>query len=525
MPRLQTSFAFAADTDLTQLLEKVSVIGMIVEQEVLKDKFQYLDTFDWQLYKKGRVCMRRGVDLYTLSYFSGSAVTEGTGPETHAPLGREFVSTPLADDLVPLLGIRALIPCADIERKKRFFHLLNKDEKIILRFCLELNSSFSEGTAQTSGGCIRLYGLRGYEKNFHRLRQLLTEKGLQEGCGEDLLLRQVLAGRKRQPLDYNSKFNIALDDRESISEAARDIFLLLADDMALNIPGIIQDWDSEFLHDFRVALRRSRSLLSSLKKMMPMNECADMLAGLKAIGTASGPVRDLDVYLLEQEAYQALLPESLHQGLKEFFASLAAARDKEFVQLTQALQSPEYEKFMSQWLDFIHNRLCSLTGTGGQQPCRKAAAKLIRKRLEKILHAGEAISGECPDEELHKLRIQCKKLRYLLEFYRSLFPEKAMAACIAQLKKIQDNLGTFNDLSVQQEMLSNYHEHLTPGSKKNMHIAASLGGLITHLQNDQQKVRKKIGKTYSHFATAENRALFHDMLDAPVVRVKRGETK
>ncbi len=525
MSLLQVSFAFASDITPTFLLDTVRATGVVVEQEVLEDQFQYLDTFNWQLYSQGRVCKRRGTDQYTLSDFAGLDVQEGTGPDTLVPLAREFISTSLGREMEPLLGIRALIPCVDVEREKHFFHLLNKDEKIIMRLCLELNSCTYKGRVQETGGCIRLYGLRGYEKIYHRLRQMFIEKGLPESCGEDFLLQQALAVRKRRPLDYSSKFSVTLDDRENISEAARDIFLILAGNMAENLPGVMQDWDIEFLHEFRVALRRSRSLLSSLKKMMPADECGEMLEGLKAIGTATGPLRDLDVYLLEQGAFQALLPESLHRGLKEFFASLASAREQEFEKLIQTLQSPDYELFMSQWLDFVHNRLCTLTGGKGKQPCRYAAAKFIRKRLEKILLAGGAISEQSPDEELHSLRIQCKKLRYLLEFYRSLFPDKAMAACIQKLKKLQDNLGNFNDLSVQQEVLGHYREHLTPGSKKNMHIAAALGGLITHLQSDQQKVRKKFGKTYSHFATAEHRTLFQNMLDAPVSCEKKGETK
>ncbi|MBU0943874.1 MAG: CHAD domain-containing protein [Proteobacteria bacterium] len=525
MTLLQVAYAFASDTDGSNLLEHVKTIGELVEQEVLEDPFQYLDTFDWQLYTKGRVCMRRGVNQYTLSDFAGLDVREGIGPENAVPLAREFVSSPFAEELLSLVGIRALIPCVDVERKKHFFHLLNKDQKITLRLCLELHNCFCEGAVQETGGCIRLYGLRGYEKVYQRLRQIFIEKGLQERCGEDYLLQQALLGRKRRPLDYNSKFNVTLNDRDTIAEAARDIFLLLADDMSRNLPGIIQDWDSEFLHDFRVALRRSRSLLSSLKKMVSGDECSEMLDGLKAIGTATGPVRDLDVYLLEEEAYQALLPESLYQGLKAFFASLAARRDQEFEQLLRTLQSPEFNTFMSQWLDFLQNRFCSLTGGKGRQGCHSAAVKFIRKRFEKIIQLGEAIGAQSPDAELHNLRIECKKLRYLLEFYRSLFPEKAVDACIGQLKKLQDNLGTFNDLSVQQEMLATYRADLAPGSKKNMHIAAALGGLITHLQSDQQNVRKKFAKIYSNFATAEHKTLFQDMLDAPVVREKKGETK
>ncbi len=525
MTQLKTSFAFRSAADPALFLEKIGEIGVVSRQEVQKECFQYLDTFDWHLYRKGWVCMRCGLDQYTFSNFLGSEVRAGTGPGNPVPLGREFLSTPLSKGLKSLFGIRSLLPCVDVERTKRFFLLLNKDKKTILRLCIEQNHCSWDGVSLDTGGCLRIYGLRGYGKSFHRLRKILTEKGLQEGCGEDLFLQQALAVRERLPLDYSSKLTVTLDGRESIAEAAQDIFLLLEEDMARNVPGILQDWDSEFLHDYRVALRRSRSLLSTLKKMIPETEYLTMQEGLKKISAITGPVRDLDVYLLEQESYRAMLPRSLQQGLKEFFAALEASREQEFKRLQQGLQSPEYAEFMDQWLGFVRKQFCGLTGTRGKQPCAAAAAKFIRKRLEKILQAGERIDEQSPDEELHRLRIQCKKLRYLLEFYRSLFSKESMATCIRQLKKLQDNLGSFNDLSVQQEMLSRYHEQQTPRSKKNLHIAAALGGLITHLQNDQQKVRKNCRKSYANFATDKHRALFYDMLAAPTIQEKKREAK
>ena len=56
-----------------------------------------------------------------------------------------------------------------------------------------------------------------------------------------------------------------------------------------------------------------------------------------------------------------------------------------------------------------------------------------------------------------------------------------MALIIKQLKKLQDNLGDFNDLYVQQESLKNFLKN-----DKNMDITTSaLGGLIAVLYQKQ----------------------------------------
>ncbi len=57
------------------------------------------------------------------------------------------------------------------------------------------------------------------------------------------------------------------------------------------------------------------------------------------------------------------------------------------------------------------------------------------------------------DEVVHQLRINCKKLRYLMEFFAPLFPENEIKTLIKALKLLQDNLGNFNDYSVQQIFL------------------------------------------------------------------------
>jgi CHAD domain-containing protein len=55
--------------------------------------------------------------------------------------------------------------------------------------------------------------------------------------------------------------------------------------------------------------------------------------------------------------------------------------------------------------------------------------------------------------ELHALRIQAKRLRYVAEFVRSLFPSRPTKKYLTALKAIQDVLGHLNDAAVARNLL------------------------------------------------------------------------
>ena len=46
------------------------------------------------------------------------------------------------------------------------------------------------------------------------------------------------------------------------------------------------------------------------------------------------------------------------------------------------------------------------------------ACALIWKRYRKVCKLARSITPDTPDEIVHDLRIDCKKLRYLMEFFR-----------------------------------------------------------------------------------------------------------
>ena len=81
-----------------------------------------------------------------------------------------------------------------------------------------------------------------------------------------------------------------------------------------NFPGTLDDVDSEFLHDLRVAVRRTRSLQRQFKAVYPerLQHFRDEFKRIQAI---TGDLRDLDVYLLDFPALKASLPEQMQADL------------------------------------------------------------------------------------------------------------------------------------------------------------------------------------------------------------------
>ena len=129
----------------------------------------------------------------------------------------------------------------------------------------------------------------------------------------------------------------------------------------------------------------------------------------------------------------------------------------------------------------------------------------------RVLKRGTKIKPHTPAEALHQLRIECKKLRYLLEFFRSLCERKRVVPFIKELRKLQDNLGDFNDLQVQQEALKKWAVEMAEQNAAAPALTA-MDRLAGHLEQLQALERKRFGKQFADFAVGRNQALFRQLI-------------
>ncbi|WP_120513170.1 CHAD domain-containing protein [Photobacterium salinisoli] len=242
--------------------------------------------------------------------------------------------------------------------------------------------------------------------------------------------------------------------------------------------GLIRDDDTEFLHQYRVSLRRCRALLSLLSAIFLPQQKQMIQNALKTLMQKTNELRDLDVYLGNMEPYFDALDHEYHQGLILFFNDLQDRRIVLQKHIKEWLKSADYQQQCAQIVGLL-DELDVKPTDAGKKPCLPFAKKCIWKHFNKTQNVCQSIGYANPDEHIHELRISCKKLRYLLEYFAPVFPRKVMKEHIKQLKALQDSLGYFNDSAVQIDFLNQYLEQQKPGSKRH--------NAISHLLTFSQK--------------------------------------
>ena len=98
-----------------------------------------------------------------------------------------------------------------------------------------------------------------------------------------------------------------------------------------------------------------------------------------------------------------------------------------------------------------------------------------------------------------------------MEFFSSLFARKKINSLIEQLKKLQDNLGDFNDLCVQVGYLQKISEELPATRQQAKKTLVAIGSLIGTLDRERQRVKDAFAKTFTDFASPANQALFQEL--------------
>lgn len=255
----------------------------------------------------------------------------------------------------------------------------------------------------------------------------------------------------------------------------------------------------EALHDYRVALRQLRSLLGSIKGIYPAESLEAWRATLSAVASETGAMRDLDVHLLSRHKIEARLPEDLRKGCTPVFSALQRQRRQAHRRLGAFLRSTAYQSGM----EALEQGLSTAAetpqeGEVGSSPIRQQAAAQIHRRLRQLDRRTRKLIDDAPDEEIHRIRIIGKKLRYLLDFFSDLFPEKAVSQMERQLAGLQRKLGDFNDACVQQETLARYAQK--PPSSLSPHQLQALGGLRAALYGVYLRKRRAARKALSTFA-------------------------
>lgn len=456
----------------------------------------YLDTFDWRLHGVGLVLAEElGRDRRLTLLEPGRpplVVPVSSRPHTAA----ELPPGHLGEVVGRTIGIRALLEVGATRVERRDGRVEDPDGNLLARLRLERVAPV-DGAGAAAAPAMTTLGIDP--------PGALSPTGAVPLPGSDL--EAATAARDRQPGDYSSKLAIALDPEQSADGALRVILRHLLTTLEANVEGAAADLDSEFLHDLRVACRRTRSALGQLRGVLPEDTASPFAAGFKWLGEVTGPLRDLDVFLLELPGYRAMLPPEHAADLDPLEALILRDRSAALRKVVRALRSTRFRRLIDGWRRAL-DELEPAEGGEGSIPVAELAARRIAKAYRRIVKRGRDLPDDPPAAALHRVRIDAKKLRYLLEFFRGLYPEAEIAERISELKRLQDILGGINDMDVQRRRLETFAGRLHDDPAVGATTLMTLGRLAGVLEEREEGFRRAFHDAFCEFSGKPVRAAY-----------------
>jgi CHAD domain-containing protein len=507
------SFRLNRTVSLEALTERIVLTGFKLEVvSSSTERREFYDTFEWQAFGKRLVIVKKQKALFLIDLNTGQQIT--SVPFSNNSSSFFFDALPrstVREELSSCSNIRAFSRLCMLDTINCFYRILDDNKKTIATLTSESLSLAERENQEPFLILFSLSPLRGYEKEIaHVVQSLSTLEEVTTVLDFKEYFLLIMREAQRNVEGYSAKIMLTLNPDAPIHESARQLLQFTCSVMRLNEEGIKKDIDSEFLHDYRVAIRRTRSVMKQLKGVFDSSETTCFLNFFSELGKRTNELRDQDVYLLRKESYFNYLPPFLQPSLKLFFRNIDASRKPLHKQFCHYLSSSDYQSSLKEWEVFIKQEALPEVeqAPNASRPTKEVAVGSIKKSWKKVIRHGRHISRATTDEELHALRIDCKKLRYLLEFFSSIFPPETITPVIRQLKELQENLGDFVDFAVQLRFL---HEQLATMAEEKL-LAASMGGLMTTLFQKQEAARLKFHKTFSSFDHEETSQLFHDLL-------------
>ncbi len=462
-----------------------------------------LDTFDWRLRQKGwRLELRDDtLHLFIPGNQSYRQPFAGKLPCRSETLGKGAVTTMLA----PVIEMRALLASGAFTKTITPHHILDDEQKTVVRLLEYHIEPLCDTAAAAPLNIVEIRSVTGYQKAAVWVQKTLAAQGAHPT--EQLWWEEVARFCGHIPGSYSSKIAVRLSPDMPAAVATKKLLQHLFSTMTANLPYIARDIDSEFLHDFRVAVRRTRAALSQLKDVLPSEDVARFKQDFSFVGKLTNRLRDLDVYLLAEAEYRRLLPEPLRDGISPLFEHLQAERATALKQVVRNLNGARVKQIFADWEAFLQSP------PGGDTTAHITIGELARERIyrryKRLVKDGNRLLRSTDEAALHRLRIDAKKLRYLLEFFASLFPAKKLQPLVKQLKRLQDNLGAFNDLSVQEDFLLDVALHRPPTELWSSKTMLAIGCLTGIFETKKEAEKARFAETFTAFAAPKNRARFN----------------
>jgi CHAD domain-containing protein len=459
-----------------------------------------LDTFDGRLNAAGLRLQAAEAEASIELALSGlDGVSVGATVPSLPRFATDLPIGPFRGRLAAMIGVRALLPTMSM----RFVHttaMLHDDaEKTVALVDLREQLHVDGRAVAQPRATIEVVRFTGYAKRAAAAVDALDSLGLPR-LGADTV-SAVAAAAGVDLAGYSDVPTVPLEPDMAALDGLRALLSNLAETVTANWQGTIDETDPEFLHDLRVAVRRTRTILSRAKKVLPAEVLDDAAQRFAWLGALTGRARDLDVYLIEWDDYVEPLGAQLIVALAPAYSVLEQRCRLAHADLVEGLCSNNAVELIAMWQTWLHRSSDDRGGPAAHRPLGDLVVKWILNAHTTLVERGRMIGPGSPPEQIHDLRKDAKKLRYLLECFGSLLADKPRKSFVRRLKAFQDNLGEYQDAQVHAEELAGIAEALHARQASTRTLLA-IGQLIELLDQRSLAARTEFAERFGVYDSA-----------------------
>jgi len=300
----------------------------------------------------------------------------------------------------------------------------------------------------------------------------------------------------------------------TISDIARGVFQTQLQAIQSQLDGCIEGKDPIHLHELRVATRRIRAALDEFEDLLLEDTYARFQRDLHWLHTVTGDVRDLDISLSHFPNFKKSIPREWRKHLLPMGALLEIKRENAQKTLMEHLASEQLKSVLTDMTIILEDNLLT-GGSLADEPAREYGCRLIVERYQKVRAKGVKLSKKTPPEKFHAYRINIKKLRYLMEFFRPAIDSDDYERLRTGLRAVQDAFGSFQDTDVQTDKVEQIALELhTAGESPETLLA--IGQLLAVLEKRKRRYKKECLRQTHWFVGDSTARNFQSCFQYPV---------
>jgi CHAD domain-containing protein len=168
--------------------------------------------------------------------------------------------------------------------------------------------------------------------------------------------------------------------------------------------------------------------------------------------------------------------------------------------MERLLDSKRYSALLASWQGFLQDAPPGASEPAGAAlPLVQVTSQRILRLYRRLVDHAKAVHDKTPADAIHQVRIEAKKLRYLIDATRSLHDRRDLDRIVDRLKKVQSVLGDFNDAQVQERNLVSFGSALLEAGAGESGVLLTVGRLAENARNRAVSLRPKVDRELSRF--------------------------